>query len=195
MTADLDRTQPRSAELRLEAAGGARYLLLLYGMVAAFDSRGRWVGVTEDRASNFGQERVLAGRSGVVTLRIQDPEVAPPAGGRLVARYRPHVDRAARRRLERELLRNAQRSGHVRLTSNGRHLLGDTLLGREGIGPAEVRSLQADPDGLLDLPPDVLASLYRNDWVVDPPLPARLHSDYVRLLGPTAVDVWAVRER
>ena len=77
-------------------------------------------------------------------------------------------------------------------TSDGRRYLGDTLLGRAGIGPQEVRRLQEDPSGLLDRPAEELVALYRNFWVIEPALPDDLQAEYVRLLGPTPVDVWAV---
>lgn len=189
---DLERTLPHDATYRLTAAGGARYLLLMYGLVAGLDDRGLTVGVDRARVTNFGEHRVIDDRPGLVTLHVQDPAVARPAGGRLVARFRPEVDDAARRELEQDLLERARTHGTVRLTSDGRRYLGDTLLGRAGIGPQEVRRLQEDPSGLLDRPAEELVALYRNFWVIEPALPDDLQAEYVRLLGPTPVDVWAV---
>lgn len=193
ITADLDGTLDPGAVYRMQARGGARYLLLMYGVIAGLDARGWDIAVTADRRTNYGEDRVLADdRGGVTDLIIQSPEVRAPTGARLVASFRPDLDPKAVARVERELKRNAAAHGSIRLTSNGRHLLGDTLLGRRGIDSRTVREIQRDPDRLLALPASDLAALYRNDWVIDPPIPAELRAAYRQVLGPTPVDVWAV---
>jgi hypothetical protein len=189
---DIAAALPKDEPYRIDARGGTRYLLLMYGVIADLADRGWDLSVTEERETNYGPWRVASEGSGRTTLVLQDPTVVPPAGGELVASYRPEVDEPARAALEAELLQRAKDNGRVRLTSPGQNLLAYTLTGRPGIDEDRVKAIQADPTLLLDEDPSILAALYRNDWVIEPELPSDLKGEFRRLLGPTQVDVWAV---
>jgi hypothetical protein len=164
-------------------------------VIADLQGRGWDLGVTDERATNYGDWKVMDDRPGLTTLVLQDPLVAPPEGGELIAQYRPEVDEEERDALEAELLERARQHGTVRITSPAQDLLAYTLLGRPGIDQRRVEALQRDPDLLLQEDPSLLAALYRNDWVIEPGIPDDLKADFRRLMGPTAVDVWAVPGR
>ncbi|HWJ64776.1 MAG TPA: hypothetical protein VNS19_22575 [Acidimicrobiales bacterium] len=183
---------PADQPYRIDARGGTRYLLLLYGVIADLQDRGWDLRVTRERETNYGSWKVADDDEGRTTIVLQDPLVAPPEGGEFVAAYRPEVDEAARAELEAELLRRAKEHGTVRLTSPGQNLLAYTLVDRPGIDDARVQAIQDDPTLLLEEDPSILAALYRNEWVVEPTLPSDLKDEFHRLLGPTAVDIWAV---
>ncbi|MGN6696450.1 MAG: hypothetical protein ACTHN0_19885, partial [Aquihabitans sp.] len=81
------------------------------------------------------------------------------------------------------------------LTPEARNHLVQTLSGRAGLTRSDSEAILDDPDRLIDAPPQVLAELYRDGAVDAPGLSAALTDDVRRVLGPTAVDVWAVPSR
>lgn len=196
----VEAVDPRGRYLVLPA-GGRPYWEAANGLIAQLEERGVPT-ATENLVHYYGHARdarvvALAGSLAVGPAGLDDP----PAGGRLVASYRPPGwDPERIEALGADVERHVRSTGPLRLTPAGVAGLRDAVYGfvpgacqparwsHEGCGSP--RRLEDDPDRLLDLPPVVLLGLYREGDVASPALPPSLQARLDRDFDALAVDVY-----
>lgn len=184
----------------VDAAGGDRYLDVAKALISSLEGRETPTLVRSDLVQTYGSRRSYQAHQDRAAGEIL---VAPhvvrhlPAGGRLIASWRPRGwNPRSVRQLRNDISAFVRRHSRLTLTNEGRDRISELLAyavpAQAGDGGSPHPSRYRDDAALLaSLPPEVVTNLYAEPWAVAAPqLPPELRDRLDQLVRAPAIDVW-----